>query len=274
MTRYLIFTDLDGTLLDHDSYSWAPAQAALEHIAALDIPLILNSSKTFAEMRELRRQLGNRHPFLVENGSALYLPAGYFDHADGPGGKAFELLRFAPAREQILTEIDRLRRQHGFLFRGFEEISAEELAGISGLSPAAAQRAKQRDCSEPVLWLGDEQSCNRFEGLLRGRGLRLLRGGRFLHVMGDTDKAVGMNWLVARYRRRWPGQAVVSVALGDSPNDLGMLEAADIAVVIPPAHGEPLRLEDGKNAIYPNLPGPAGWQQAIEKILQEGRVNG
>jgi len=37
----VIFTDLDGTLLDHDSYSWEEAVPALERCKGLRVPVIL-----------------------------------------------------------------------------------------------------------------------------------------------------------------------------------------------------------------------------------------
>lgn len=269
MARYLIFSDLDGTLLDHHSYSWAPAAAALARLRELDIPLILNSSKTCSEMLELRRELDNRHPFLVENGSAIYLPDGYFETGCRSAGDRCERHLLAPDRQWILSQIHTLRQRHGFRFRGFDDMTPGELSQITGLSPAAAQRALQRDCSEPLLWQGGQPSLAVFTQALGRLGLRLLRGGRFLHVMGDTDKAVGMLQLIERYRDCWSGQRVVSVALGDSPNDLGMLQAADIPVVIAAAEGEPLRLEQSPNVVCPELPGPAGWQQALDRILED-----
>lgn len=42
----ILFSDLDGTLLDHDTYDWSPAQPALKQLAALEVPLVLTSSKT------------------------------------------------------------------------------------------------------------------------------------------------------------------------------------------------------------------------------------
>ena len=47
-----------------------------------------------------------------------------------------------------------------------------------------------------------------------------------------------------------------------------MLEACDIPVVIKPARGEPLRLEDSNGVIYPEKPGPLGWQWAMDRLLE------
>lgn len=63
-----VFTDLDGTLLDHETYSWEAARPALERLELSGIPWILVTSKTRAEVELWRKQLGNRHPFIIENG--------------------------------------------------------------------------------------------------------------------------------------------------------------------------------------------------------------
>ena len=45
----VVFTDLDGTLMDHDSYDVAPAKPALDALAARSIPVVPVTSKTRAE---------------------------------------------------------------------------------------------------------------------------------------------------------------------------------------------------------------------------------
>ena len=77
MREKIIFTDLDGSLLDEETYQASPADSLLEMLDNLGVPLVFNSSKTFPEMLKIRRLLGNHQPFVVENGSAVYVP---FDH--------------------------------------------------------------------------------------------------------------------------------------------------------------------------------------------------
>jgi len=76
-SSWVVFTDLDGTLLDHSSYSFEAARPALEGLRARRIPVVPCTSKTRAEVEEIRTRLRNRDPFVVENGGAALIPAGW-----------------------------------------------------------------------------------------------------------------------------------------------------------------------------------------------------
>ena len=67
---FLVATDLDGTLLDHDTYDHSPARPALEALRAAGVPLVLVTAKTRAEMRSLGPALGAT-AVVVENGGAV-----------------------------------------------------------------------------------------------------------------------------------------------------------------------------------------------------------
>ena len=77
-TNLVVFTDLDGTLLDHHSYSWAAAEEALKELERRRVPLVLVTSKTRAEVEALQRKLGSVQPFVTENGGGIFIPHGYF----------------------------------------------------------------------------------------------------------------------------------------------------------------------------------------------------
>lgn len=260
--RPIVFSDLDGTLLDHKSYSWSAARPALDKLHQAGIPVVLNSSKTIPEIRAIRDDLDNSAPFIVENGAAVVIPENYFE----PGPEQVE--PFGADHPRILSVLASLRQQ-GFQFRSFYDMTAAELAESTGLGEGAAQRAKQRAGTEPLVWQGSEASLEEFEEALMDCNLRLLAGGRFLHVMGRFDKADGVRFLARAYRRQYPGERVVTVALGDSPNDQAMLEAVDVPIIIRGPRSDALSLPSDRHVMRSLKEGPAGWNECMLNLLIE-----
>ena len=78
-TQNIIFSDLDGTLIGHSTYSYKAALAALHLLKEKKVPLIFCTSKTRAEINKYRKELGIKDPFISENGGAIFVPKKYFD---------------------------------------------------------------------------------------------------------------------------------------------------------------------------------------------------
>lgn len=265
----LIFTDLDGTLLD-EQYGWEPARPALDRIRALGIPLVLSSSKTLAEMRSIRSALNLMHPMIFENGAGIAVPDGYFE-APGNGATATGLVpeTFGPGYAELRRILDEMRERRRYPFRGFGDMTSAEVARLTGLDQVSAARARQRIGSEPGVWEGSEAVRQDFIRELGEYGLNAVRGGRFLHIMPSVDKVTAMEVLVSRYRACWPGHELPVVAAGDSPNDAAMLRAADRAVVIRSSDGAWMPLGRREGVLRSPEPGPAGWNHCMNLVLDE-----
>ncbi len=277
-TKTLIFTDLDGTLLDHDTYSWAAAAPALARATELGVPVIPCTSKTLPECLEIEASLGLQGPIIFENGSGVALPKQTFPQP--PNRKCEEtethwIFAFGMgygSLRQILLSIRDSRRYH---FRGFGDMRLAEIMEATGLGEKAAALAQQRRHSEPLLWLDNARNFDRFRDDANARGLTLTRGGRFIHVMESSNKGKAMLWLATLYEFLW-GAGPFIIALGDSNNDLPMLAEADIAVVIRNAHKSALNVSAsaGQRVFVTEETGPVGWNQAVLDLLKTEKRHG
>jgi mannosyl-3-phosphoglycerate phosphatase len=260
----VVFTDLDGTLLDHQTYDWAPARPALRRLRALGCPVVPVTSKTLSEAADLLPRLQLWGPVIVEGGAGICLPQG---SPGDPTGPRWRIRYRSPPYGAIRAGLGALRRGGGYAFTGFGDMAAVEVAQLTGLSLAGAIRARARLASEPILWRDSSARLAAFRRNLANRGLALERGGRFLHVAGlGADKGSAVRELVAHWLRTqgWNG---TTVALGDSPNDMALLRAADIAVVVRNPAVAPIPLPGHRRTWRTREVGPAGWNEAIEQIL-------
>ncbi|MCY0964638.1 HAD-IIB family hydrolase [Parathalassolituus penaei] len=255
--RLVVITDLDGTLLDHHDYSARPARQALQRLRETGIPVIFNTSKTCDEVIKLRHDLDNTDPFVCENGSVIYIPK-----ADGQGYNS-EVLGISYV--EILKALHILRKR-GFRFRGFNDMPTSEVAALTGLDEDNAWLAKKRAATEPMLWTDSVNNIEDFRTQLAEFRLTLTKGGRFYHVMGDTNKASGLEFFRQYYQHLWQDRPLMA-ALGDGENDRSMLDAADFPIVIPGQSGT-LELQR-PDVVVAKSKGPAGWNSAILELLKQ-----
>ncbi len=261
----LIFTDLDATLLDHETYSVEEAMPMLAELKRKGIPVIPVTSKTRHEVQVWRGQLGLDGPYVTENGAGVYLPAAF---AEALGVGALPNGNDVRLHEPMgYAEIRRVFKELGSWFSvvGFGDLTSEELASHTGLSPQECALAQRREFSEPFLLL-DPAALEPLERLAAARGLRVQRGGRFLHLLdARAGKGVALRMLRGMYEQLWKVRPT-TIALGDSPNDLEMLRAADRGIVVPHPAGLNPEMDVPGLEVAPHA-GPSGWAEAVRRAV-------
>ena len=268
MTDLLVVTDLDGSLLDHYTYSYKAAEPMLERLRVIGVPVVLCSSKTRAEMQILRKRLKLDSPYIVENGAAVYLPKSECRDAPPEARDAGEdwCKAFGDRREYWQELLRSLPDELRAAYRKFSKMSVGQIADLTGLPYDDAKRASLREFGEPLQWRGSDDLREQLIAALEAKGATVLAGGRFLHVGGDWDKGQALNW-VADQRAAVSGTRPITVALGDSQNDVAMLEAADYAIVIRSPVHQPPKLLRNNGVIVTDNTGPVGWSEGLNKLL-------
>ncbi len=258
----LLFTDLDGTLIDHHSYSAALSQAAVRQLAERGVPLVFCSSKTFAEQVHLQRELGIVQPFIVENGSAVAIPRGYFSSATLSPDTAYELIPLVRTDAALIGAA----LAHFQDIKRYSNASDLELNAATGLSGAALARARDRSFTETLL----TELMPEMEALMRPQleslGLTLSRGGRFFTVQSaETDKGRAVRRLAEVFGQHWSAAPLIA-ACGDSANDTSMLSAADIAFLVQKPDHTWVNMDIPGLIKIPEI-GPVGFSMAVRMLL-------
>ena len=260
----VVITDLDGSLLDADTYSWDAARPAIAQLKKAGIPLILCSSKTRAEIEEWRRELDNTDPFIVENGGALVVPNGYFPFRPwfSKESGACHVVELGARYSELVLALQRTAASTGCVVSGFSQLSAGEIAGKTGLSLKQAQWAKQREYDEAFEVISGDQDA--LLSAIDAAGYHWTSGGRFFHITGKSDKGLAVMLLLRLY---WQiHKTVISIGLGDSLNDAEFLSAVDIPFIVRSAVSRELLERVPNGTITPDY-GPKGWNHAILEVL-------
>jgi len=267
MQKFIIFTDLDGTLLHPRTYSFNEASPALELIRKRDIPLIFCSSKTRAEIEVYRSRLSNRYPFISENGGGIFIPEGYFPFpVVGETQAGYRLVSFGRPYQELRTVLADLRVRLSIKVKGFGDMSVHEVAALSGLSTPEAALAKMRDFDEPFIFEEDGAKRDVFLQAIEVRGYRWTRG-KFYHIMGENDKGSAVTVLKGLYEKQYG--PLRAIGIGDNLNDLPLLRAVDCPVLVQNENGTYVEEISLPNIIKADGIGPQGWNRAILRLLAE-----
>lgn len=274
--KTVVFTDLDATLLDPQTYSWKAATAALEALRARDAGIVLASSKTFTEMEPLHQELRLVDPFIVENGGGIAVSA--YSPLATPltearkashtviGDKYF-MVPLGTGYNELVLSLSAIAAEVGVDLMGFSGMPDSEVASLTGLELHQATKARMRDYDEPFI-IPLEAGSNQKEIVhaAETRRLSVVQGGRFWHLFGHGGKERAVRTLLDVYKQTYP--ELRTVGLGDSPNDFPFLELVDFPVVVGGSRNP--------NHLPPSLcharkvgPGPEGWNQAVLEILSQ-----
>ncbi len=260
--KFVIFTDLDGTLLDPKTYSFQKALPTLKLIKKLKIPLIFCTSKTRAETELYRKKIENKDPFIVENGGAIFIPRNYFDFEikyDQIDGEYF-VIKLGVEYEKLRKVLESIKNK-GIEITGFGDMNPKEIHEHCGLPLEQAELAKQREFDEAFKPVNEEDE-KEISRIIKQKGLNFVKGGTCFHITGKNDKGKAVKILTDLYREKY--KKIITCGLGDSENDFEMLEVVDKAYIIQKPDGsfisERFERVDGV--------GPIGWNKAISKLFK------
>jgi mannosyl-3-phosphoglycerate phosphatase len=262
--RIIVFTDLDGTLLDFITYSFQKALPVIKELKKKKIPIIFCTNKTRAENEYYQKKLKIADPFIVENGGAIFIPKNYFSFSF-PYQKSksnYKVIELGIPYSKIRKKIKKVREKLNCIIAGFGDLSPKSIAKITGLNLAKTRLARQRDYNEPfIAGIGAEEKIMKE---LKKEKLQVQFGGRFYNASSrKSNKGKAIKILSSLFKKEFG--KIKTIGLGDSQNDLFMFKAVDFPVLVQKPSGKwspEIRL---KKIIKIKEVGPQGWVKAIKK---------
>ena len=265
--RVVVVTDIDDSLLEPGARALASERAALDFLAERGIPLVINSSRTHAEIERIQETLRLLTPSISEHGSALFIPPGSFPSIPDRAARAVggHVIEFGRPYHEVVDAVRNTSRDLGVEIIGFADLTIEDAARELGVTDVEAQLAKLREYTE-LIRIGDEADARRSHVLnaLRRRGLRCWPVGRHHLVTATRDRAESLLTLKALWRHAW-GEPPCIVGVGNSEDDVTWLRYADVPVIVQNDHNgvDPRILSKLPTARVSQRPGRVGWSDAI-----------
>jgi len=278
--RHLIFSALEGALVDPRMESFAGAEEALSELDRRKIAYVLLTSRTREEIEPIRRKLGHNHPFVTENGGGIFFPDGYFSLRIPGSVRTARYLSIAQGQPyaEVCEALDDIAEECAVGVAGFHHMSLREIADNTGMRPKNAELARAREFDEPFYFTSaDEKAIARFVETARARGFDARQGPTFWHLSAGCDSARAVRTLSKLFREATHIKLQL-VGIGSGGQDLPWLRALDHAILLPEtrAIGSPSEQSErsteqntgkSRTIVAGDAPGPAGWNQAILNII-------
>ena len=263
MSRYLIFSDIDNTLLQsyiikegeiYHTEEYGEIKEIVQRLRKNHIPLVLCSSKTRVEQEKIRKYLEIEDPFIVENGGAIYIPENYFPIDLEELGLSINRID-----KNLVIELSHIE------FTAVHDLSLPELAQKVGITKNDEKLMASREYSETVLEININELDN-LKKILNHRGLRILQGTRYNTISSLHDKGSAISILKKLYAMKFEKEQIESIGIGDALNDIPMFENVD----------KPFLVRNIQNSYTPmkinNLTrvigiGQTGWKEIILKYI-------
>ena len=234
--KFLIFSDLDGTFLNHNTYSYGSLKNYINNLD-LEFELIFVTSKTFEEILEIQNKLNINHPFIAENGACIFFPPGYLKLTKNTQENFFihnnyycyKISKFKS--EDLIKILSDFKKKYKFCF--YSEFSNESLCELTNLKLREAENSKNRLFTNPIFWKDTNEKLLNFkcDVMKINKGLKILKGGRFLHISDNYNKAKAVKNFIKTIKSI-SNDRFLTVSLGDSENDICMLESTDYSCIV------------------------------------------
>ena len=274
MKSFLIFSDLDGSFLHHQNYSYGKNHLVIEKLKKNNHQIIFNSSKTYSEIRIILKTLKlTMMPFSCENGATLYFPKTIFKKIKK--SQSFEdYWKINLTNKNSLKWYKILKElKKDFHFEIICDLSKKDIYKLTNLRNI--KQMLKREASQLIIWKDNKKNFHEFSKMIKinCKG-SLNQGGRFIQISSPCNKRIATKEICHIYHESFGDKFYQSIiAIGDNKNDRDMLNLAKYSCVIKNKYSAPIKLNYlKKNVFYSQTDAPLGWEESLKHLNK--KLNG
>ena len=263
----IIFTGLDEILLPLEEINYQQVLEVVKKLQQHNIPLIPVTNNTRAEVEELIKKINLNTPFVVERGSGIFVPQknNDFKLTETEVRDNYHLYQLGCTYTEARAALKAVQEEISKILRGFGDLDEENIQALKGISPAVARRAKSREFSEYFL-TPNRLEIARLQTVAEEYGFKIVPEGKLSLVMGaGAGKGKAIAWLKKNYQFD-RSDKIRTIGIGATKQDLPLLEAVDLPIIIPTVRGIDSSLAANNWETVSNT-NTGGWIDAIAKII-------
>lgn len=261
--QVIIFSDLDGSLLNHSDFKFNKVNIFINKCLDLGIKIIINSSKTKNEIKNVCKDLMINVPFISENGSEI-------NNLDLIVTHQTPSIVLSRPKEQIYnifkTHIKHTLRKHCVFIKDLEY---KKRVNILGFTDKNVEIALDRKFTHPFIFDGSENEKIELLRATKKLGLNMIQGGRLYNLCDDTNKGKAMNFVLNILSEETDN--FVTIGVGDSYNDLEMLNNSDYPCIVRNDFSN-FKYNAQANYIISNNEAPSGWMEVVTLALKQNNI--
>jgi mannosyl-3-phosphoglycerate phosphatase family protein len=266
--QLIVFSDLDGTILDNNTYQFGDSQEGINLLLDNGAMLVFCSSKTPDEQIDLQRRLSIRAPFIFENGAGIAMLSSQnvknIHLGTQIGGYNLSLngtLGYSHLKDVLMSAAS----VSGIEVKTFDDLADDELMLLTGLDLQSAMRAKKRYASVTIASPDDDFSMAKLQTALDSSRYRFSKGGRF-YTLTEHGLDKGSAVLKMLREMNMMRENITTTAIGDASNDLSMLSVVDRPYLLQCMNGIWVPAEINNLVKVPLLNGK-GFTYAVKMML-------
>ena len=259
--QIIIFTDLDGSLLNKDTFKFDEIEDYFKDLISEGIKIIPNSSKTEAELLDFNKQYNLNLPFISENGSSIH--GLNLIHKDLP-----HKIIISRTADQIISIYNEsvpndLKQKINFILK----LNYKEQRELFGLPLDKMMLAIKRKYSLPIKFVGNEIEKNEFFKIINDVGLTVQTGGRIMNICDNVNKSKAMNKALQLINKKLDDK-IITIGVGDNENDIEMIKQTNYPCLVKNDNFNS-SLINIDNLIKSSELSPRGWSDVIKTAIQK-----